>query len=115
MPSDKKRRNLKKRYSSFFYHRRDVPEPEPEPENSVEGTYPSQDEYKNSVEEGDPVLGNVDTNMLKNINNDKDKSDQKVREMKGSLGLAMQAIRDMDAKIQVMTINQAMVEVKKAQ
>ena len=34
--------------------------------------------------------------------------------MEGSLGLAMQAIRDMDAKIQAMTINQAIVEVKKA-
>ena len=32
--------------------------------------------------------------------------------MEGSLGLAMQAIRDMDAKIQAMSINQPMVKVK---
>ena len=34
--------------------------------------------------------------------------------MEGSLALAMQAIRDMDAKIQAMIINQPMVEVKTA-
>ena len=46
----------------------------------------------------------MDANTLNKINDDKDKSDQKVQEMEGSLGLAMQAIRDMDAKIQMMTI-----------
>ena len=34
--------------------------------------------------------------------------------MEGSLGLAMQANRDMDAKIQAMIINQPKVEVKTA-
>ena len=105
---------MKKRYSSFFDHRRDIPEPEPEPENSVEGIYPSLDEFKNSIEEGDPVLRNMEANTLKKINDDKVKSDQKVREMEGSRGLVMQAIRAMDAKIQTMTINQTMVEVKTA-
>ena len=37
MPSGKKDKSLKKKYSSFFSNRRDIPEPEPEPENSVEG------------------------------------------------------------------------------
>ena len=44
--------------------------------------------------------------MLQKRNEDKDRSDQKVRELEGSLGLAMQAIRDMDAKIQAISINQ---------
>ena len=40
MPGGNKDKSLKKKYSSFFSNRRDVPEPEPEPENSVEGIYP---------------------------------------------------------------------------
>ena len=39
---------------------------------------------------------------------------RKFKKIEGSLGLAMLAIRDMDAKIQAMTINQTMVEVKTA-
>ena len=104
---------MKKRNCSFFDHRKEIPEPESEPENSVEGIYPLLDEFMNSIE-GDPVLGNMDVNMPKKINDDKDKSDQKVQEMEESLGLVMQAIRDMDAMIQAMTINQVMLEVKKA-
>ena len=53
----------------------------------------------------------MDENMLQKINNDKVWSDQQVQEMEESLGLLMQAIRDIDAKIQVMSINQPMVEV----
>ena len=45
----------------------------------MEGIYPSLDKFKNSVEEGDPVIGNMDVNTLKKIIDDKDKSDQKVR------------------------------------
>ena len=40
---------MKKRYSLFFDHRKDIPELEPE--NSMEGIYPSLDEFKNSIEE----------------------------------------------------------------
>ena len=46
MPFDKKDKSLKKKYSSFFSNRRDIPEREPEPENSLEGIYPSQKEFK---------------------------------------------------------------------
>ena len=69
----------------------------------MEGIYPSLDEFKSSIEVVDPVLRNMDVNVLQKINDDKDKSDEKVREMEGSLGLAMQAFRDMDAKIQAMS------------
>ena len=52
MPSGKMVKSLKKKYSSFFSDRRDIPEPEPEPElSSVEGTYPSLIEFKDSQEE----------------------------------------------------------------
>ena len=39
---------MKKKYSSFLNTRRDKPEPEPELGNSVEGIYPSMDEFKSS-------------------------------------------------------------------
>ena len=84
MPSDKKGKSLKKRYSSFFSNRRDIPEPE----NNMEGIYPSLYELKNSIEVVDPVLRNMDANMLQKINNDEDRSDQKVQEMEGSLELS---------------------------
>ena len=111
MPSDKKGKSLKKRYSSFFSNRKDILELELEPGNSLEGSYSSLNKFKSSREEVDPVLRNMDENMLQKINNDKVWSDQQVQEMEESLGLLMQAIRDIDAKIQVMSINQPMVEV----
>ena len=68
MPSGKKDKSLKKKYSSFFSNRRDIPEPEPELENSVEGIYPLLKEFKNSLEETDPVLRNMDANVLQKLN-----------------------------------------------
>ena len=55
-------------YSSFFSNRRDIPEPEPELENSVEGICPSLKEFKNSLEETDPVLRDMDANVLQKLN-----------------------------------------------
>ena len=95
MPSGKKERSLKTKYSSLFSNRRDTPEPEPEPENSVEGMYPSLKEFKNSQEETDSVLKNMDVNVLHKLKDDKDRSDQRSREMEGSLGLALQACKEM--------------------
>ena len=84
MPSGKKERSLKTKYSSLFSNRRDIPEPE----NSVEGIYPLLKEFKNSREETDPVLRNMDENVLQKLNDNRDRSDQRSREMEGSLGLA---------------------------
>ena len=89
MPSGKKVKSLKRKYSLLFSNRRDTPEPE----NSVEGIYPSLKEFKNSQEETDPVLRNMDANVLQKLNYDKDRSDQRSREMEGSLGLPLQAIK----------------------
>ena len=72
----------------------------------MEGIYPLLDKFKSSLEEIDPVLRNMDANMVQKMNNDKNRGDHKVWEMEGSLGLVMQALRDMDAKIQAMSINQ---------
>ena len=83
MPSGKKERRLKKKYSLFFSNRRDIPEPEPEPENSVEGMYPLLKEFKNSLEETDPVLRKMDANVLQKLNNNRDRRDQRSRELEG--------------------------------
>ena len=103
MPSGKKLNSLKNKYSSFFSDRRDIPEPEPEGEpereNSVEETYPSLREFKDSQEETDPVLRNMDANMLQRLNDDRERSDQRSRELEGSLGLALQAIQRLEAGI----------------
>ena len=78
MPSDKKGKSSKKKYSSFFNTRRDIPEPVPELGNSMEGIYPLLDEFKSSLDEIDSVLRNMEANMLQKMNYDKDRSDHKV-------------------------------------
>ena len=72
MPSGKKDKSLKKKYSSFFSNRRDIPETEPEPENSMERKYPSLKEFKNSIMETDPVPRNMDVNVLQKLNKDRE-------------------------------------------
>ena len=79
MPSDKKLKSLKKKYSFFFSTRRDIPEPV----DRVEGIYPLLKELESNLEEIDPVPRNMDANLLQKMSEDKDKSDQKVRELEG--------------------------------
>ena len=66
MPSDKKVISLKKKYSSFFSTRRDIPEPE----DSMEGIYLSLEEFMSNPEETDPVLS-MDANMLQKMSENK--------------------------------------------
>ena len=53
----------------------------------MEGIYPLLDEFKSNLEEIDPVLGNMDATMLQKMKEDKDRNDQKVQELEGSLVL----------------------------
>ena len=39
---------MKKKYSSFFNAKRDIPEPEPDAGNSMKGIHPSLDKFKSS-------------------------------------------------------------------
>ena len=107
MPSCKKNKSLTKKYSSFFSNRRDIPEAEPKPENSMEGIYPLLKEFKNIQEDTDPVQRNMDVNVLQKLNNDRDRRDQRSRKMEGLLGLALQAINEMEFKIQELSITKA--------
>ena len=106
---------MKTKYSSLFSNRNDTPELEPEPENSVEGIYPWLKEFKNSQEDTDPVLRNMDANVQQKFNDERDRSDQRSREMEGSLGLALQAIKEMKAEIKEMNVSKVRGEPKKAQ
>ena len=102
MPSGKKVKSLKNKYSSFFSNRRDIPEPVPERESSVERIYPSLSElFEDSLEEIAPVRRNMDATTLQRLSNARDRADQKYREMEGSLGLVLQAILRLEARVQV--------------
>ena len=81
----------------------------------MEGTYPSLSElFKDSQEEIDPVLRNIDANMLQRLNDDRDKSDQRARELEGLLGLALQAIQRLEAGMQASKTCKPREEPKKA-
>ena len=71
-------------------------------------------EFKNSLEDTDPVLRNMDANVPQKLNDDRDRSDQRSQEMEGLLGLALQAINKMEVKIQELSTNKAREEPKKA-
>ena len=60
-------KSLKTKYGSLFSNRSNTTEPEPELENSVEGIYSSLKEFKNSQEKTDPVLRNMDVNVLQKL------------------------------------------------
>ena len=80
----------------------------------MEGLYLLLKEFKNSLEKTDPILRNMDANVLQKLNDNKDRNDQRSREIKGSLGLALQAIKDVEVKIKELSINKAREEPKKA-
>ena len=70
-------------------------------ESSLEGTYPLLEEI-------------MKANMLQKLNEAKDMSDQKVRELEGSIGLVLQSIRKINTKLQSMSVSTQKVEAKKA-
>ena len=60
MPSSKKEKSLKNKYSPFFSNRRDIPVPKPEPESSLERIYLSLSElFQDSLKETVPILRNM--------------------------------------------------------
>ena len=94
MPSGKKDKSLKNKYSSFFNS--DIPEPE----NSGERIY--------------PTLRNMDANMLQRLSDDRDRADQRTKELEGSLGLALQAIKRLEVEMQASKTCKPKEEPKKA-
>ena len=56
----------------------------------------------------------MDSNGLQKLNDGRDRSDQRSKEVEGSLGLALQAIKEMEAKIEELSINKAREEPNKA-
>ena len=80
----------------------------------MEGIDPLLREFKDSQEETDPVLRNMDANMLQELKDHRDRSDQRSREMEGSLGLALQAVKSLEAGMQEMSASKPREEQKKA-
>ena len=71
----------------------------------MERIYPSLTEkFEDSLKETAPILGNMDARTLQ-MNNDRDKTDQKARELEGSLGMALQAIQRLEARTQELEKN----------
>ena len=87
---------FKNKYSSFF--NKDIPEPEPE--SSGERIY--------------PALRNMDVNTLQRLSDDRDRSDQRTKELEGSLGLALQAIKRLEVDMQASKTCKPKKEPKKA-
>ena len=114
MPSCEKVKSLKNKYSWFFSDRRDIPELEPESDSSVEETYPLLREFKDSQEVTDPVLRNIDANMVQQLNDDRERSDQRSRKFEGLLVLALQAIQRLEARMQESDASKRRGEPKKA-
>ena len=84
MPGGKKEKSLKNKYSSFFSNRKDIPELEPEPESSMERIYPSLSEtFEDSLKETAPMLKSMDARTIQQVNNHRDRMEQKAREMEG--------------------------------
>ena len=63
---------MKKKCSSFFSNRREIPEPEPETEKNMEGIYSLLKEFKTRQEETDLVLRNMDANVLQKLSDNRD-------------------------------------------
>ena len=69
---------MKNKYSSFFNKKK----PEPEPTSSGERIY--------------PALRSMEPNVLQRQSDDRDRSDQRTKELEGSLGLALEAIKRLE-------------------
>ena len=81
----------------------------------MERIYPLLSElFKDSLEEIAPVWRNMDANTLQQMNDDRDRPDQKSREMEGSLGLVLQAIQRLEARALVYKAGMKKEEPKKA-
>ena len=71
------------------------------PENSIEKILSSQSKvFKDSLEEIAPVLRNMDAETLQRMSDERDRTDQKNRELEESLGIALQVIKRLEAREQ---------------
>ena len=61
-----------------------------------------------------PILRNMHDNMLQQLNDDRDRADQKSIEMEGSLGLVLQAIQRLEASAQLYEASTKKEEPRKA-
>ena len=84
------------------------------PESNMEKIFPSQSEvFKDILEEKVPILRNMDAERLKERSDERDRTDQKNRELEESLGIALQAIMRLEARVQANKIGKSREERRK--
>ena len=72
-----------------------------EPGSNMEKIFPSQSEvFKDILEEIAPILRNMDAETLKQRRDERDRTDQKNRELEEYLGIALQATKRLEARVQ---------------
>ena len=69
--------------------------------SNMEKIYPLQSEvFKDILEKIAPITRNMDAETLKQKSNERDRTDQKNRELEESLGIALQAIKRLKTRLQ---------------
>ena len=80
----------------------------------MEKIFPSQSEvFMDNLEEIAPVLRNMDVETLKWRSNERDRTDQKNRELEESLGIALHAIKRLEEIMQAKKLGKAREEQRK--
>ena len=78
------------------------------PESNREKIFISQSEvFKDTLEEIGPIPINMEVEMLKQWNEERDRTDLKNRELEESLGIALQAIKRLEKMIQAKKLGKA--------
>ena len=99
MPSGKKDKSLKNKYSSFFNEEK--PEPVPELESSGEKIYPTLSElFTGFLDKVEPSHRNMDANTIQRMNDDRDRAAQRIVELEGSVGQTLQSMQMVEARLQ---------------
>ena len=71
------------------------------PESNMEKIFPSQSEvFKDILEEIGPIPRNMHAETLKQRSDERNRTDQKNRELEEWLGIALQAIKRLEARVQ---------------
>ena len=84
------------------------------PGNNREKRFISQSEaFKDTLEEIVPIQSNMEVEMLKQWDEERDRTDQRNRELEESLGIALQAIKRLEEIMQDKKLGKAREEQRK--
>ena len=87
----------------------------PEPESSVEKIYPSlSDLFAGYLDKVESSQRNMDASAIQRMNDDRERSMQRILELEGSLGRTLQSMRRVEMRIQACEASVKKEEPKKA-